>query len=54
MILTRSLSGVYIFVLNGRGRAPTLLFANQFSALISHLDSPTCTAKPYWFVHELI
>ena len=41
-------------VLIGRGRALTLLLANQFRALISHLDSRTCTAKPYWFVCELI
>ena len=56
LILTRSLSRIYIyiFVLIGRGRSLTLLLANQFRALISHLDSRTCTAKPYWFVRELI
>ena len=41
-------------MLIGRGCTLTLLLANQFRALISHLDSRTCTAKPYWFVRGLI
>ena len=40
---------IYTFVLIGRGRALTLLLTNQFRALISHLDSRTCTEKPYWY-----
>ena len=40
---------IYTFVLIGLGRALTLLLANQFIALISHVDSRTCTEKPYWY-----
>ena len=40
---------IYTFVLIVRGRSLTLLLTNQFRALIRHLDSRTCTEKPYWY-----
>ena len=45
---------IYIFVLIGQGHTLTFLLANEFRALISQLDSHTCTVKPYWFICELI